>query len=154
MPRRARYPMPLLASALIAACGMAPAAQSDTTAREAVMERERAKADLFFGSDPERRQVLAWFADDYLNIAPDAAGRTERTTRRDLAEAVPAWPQFPPGTFLMGEMLVIRVVDGYVVSTLTSGPGPHGQNVSAWSTSVWARRNGEWKTVFYQLTPR
>jgi hypothetical protein len=154
MHNRARYLMPFLAGALLAACGMAPATQSDTAGREAVIERERAKADLFFGSDPERRKALAWFADDYLNIAPDATGRTERTTRRELAEAVPKWPQFPPGTFLMGEMLVIPIVDGYVVSTLTSGPGPYGQNVTAWSTSVWARRDGEWKTVFYQLTPR
>jgi hypothetical protein len=154
MYNRASSMVPLVVGALLAACSMAPAAQNDTTGRETVVERERAKADLFFGSDPERRKALAWFADDYLNIAPGAAGTTERTTRRELAEAVPTWPQFSPGTFLMGEMLVIPVVDGYVVSTLTSGPGPYGQNVTAWGTSVWARRDGEWKTVFYQLTPR
>jgi hypothetical protein len=153
MRNRHHYPILFCAAALFAACGAAPAADRDAAVRQLLAEREQSKTDLLFGSAAERRVALAWFADDYLNIAGGPAGHVERTTLRELAEAVESWPQFPPGTFVYGDVMVIRV-DGYIVSSLVSGPDQNGRQVAAWNTSVWARRDDEWKTVLYQLTPR
>jgi hypothetical protein len=138
-------------AALLAACGAAPAADRDAAVRQLLTEREQSKADLLFGSAAERREALAWFADDYVNIAGGSAGHVERTTLQELAQAVTAWPQFPPGTYAYGDMLVIPV-NGYIISSLVAGPDWNGRQVAAWNTSVWALRDGEWKTVLYQQT--
>jgi hypothetical protein len=140
-------------AALLAACGAAPAADRDAAVRQLLAEREQSKADLLFGSAAERQEALAWFADDYLNIAGAPSGHVERTTLRELAEAVAAWPQFPPGTFVYGDVMVVPV-NGYIVTSLVSGPDWNGRQVAAWNTSIWARRDGEWKTVLYQQTVR
>jgi hypothetical protein len=151
--RSSHYLTRVCTAALLAACAAAPAADGDADVRQLLAEREQSKADLLFGSAAERREALAWFADDYRNIADGPAGHVERTTLRELAEAVASWPQFPPGTYVYGDILVIPV-NGYIVSSLVSGPDRTGRQVAAWNTSVWARRDGEWKTILYQQTMR
>jgi hypothetical protein len=143
----------LIAVPLASACGAASAELGESETRETITRLEQSKGRLFASSVEQRREALALYAPDYLNVAPGFDGGVKRTTLSELERAVPSWPELPPDAFRIDDVVLIPVGDGYVVSMRVSGSGVNGEPFSAWATSVWARRGGEWKTVFYQMTP-
>lgn len=112
---------------------------------------ERAKVDGIFGTLAQKEAMPRLFAADFAGISysPFAPARGGAPTLEKLKQ----FPALPAGTFQMTDTHVFPLADGVsVVTYVCSGPGPDGQPWSAFLSSTWARRHGEWKTVYYQAT--
>jgi ketosteroid isomerase-like protein len=121
-------------------------------ALRAVVQLETRKWDLFFGSAADRQQVMSYYAEDFVNVGYGPAG-VARQTRAEMAAGIGMFPQLPAGSFSLAEMRTIPAGGGGVVlSYRITGPGPTGPDWTAYVVSVWARRDGEWKTIYYQAT--
>lgn len=87
-----------------------------------------------------------WFAKDFAAIGylPDAS--VYRTGFGDK-KSLPKMDSLPAAAFVLsGYKIVNASADVKVISYRADGP------LNLYITTVWANREGEWKTVFYQAT--
>jgi hypothetical protein len=87
-----------------------------------------------------------WFAKDFAAIGylPDAS--VYRMGFGDIT-GLPKMDSLPAAVFVLSGFKVINAsADVKVISYRANGP------LSLYITAVWANREGEWKTVFYQAT--
>lgn len=87
-----------------------------------------------------------WFAEDFVSIGylPDAS--VYRTGFGKQAE-FPDMADFPAATFELSGFKTVDAAPGVkVLSYQADGP------VNLYATTVWAKRKGQWKSVFYQAT--
>ena len=88
------------------------------------------------------------FAEDFVSVeyGPDVHGGVHRKTRADVFSA----PPLPPARFELSEWKFIHAAaDAVVVSYRVKGLSFPWE---AYATSMWARRGGKWRTVFYQAS--
>lgn len=86
------------------------------------------------------------FADDFVSIGYDASGGVHLTSREDWKSGAVALPR-PPQPFTTGEFRFVHPdANSVIVTYVVRGP------LNLRATSVWAKRSGEWRTVFYQAT--
>jgi hypothetical protein len=115
----------------------------DLDSQLVTMERQkwRALAEGKFGS------VADLFAEDFINVAwlPEKG-----MVRQPRAEALAALAKFPASQeeIPLSDFQLVHATDGAVIVTYKAA-APFGL---LFATSVWARRGGEWKTVFYQAS--
>ncbi len=109
-----------------------------------LVNRERIKWEALqtknFGSHRE------WFAQDFVSIGylPDAG--VYRTGFGDKF-VFPTMDELPSATFVLSGFKVVNASpEVKVISYQANGP------LNLYVTTVWAMRNKEWKTVFYQAT--
>lgn len=95
-----------------------------------------------------REAFMALFADDFVSVeyGSDVHGGVHRKTRAEVFSA----PPLPPARFELSDWQFVRAApDVTVVSYRVKGlTFPW----HAYATSVWARREGRWQTVFYQAS--
>jgi len=87
-----------------------------------------------------------WFAKDFVSIGylPDAS--VYRTGFGDNV-VFPKMDDFPTAIFVLSGFKIVNAsTDAKVISYKADGP------LNLYVTTVWAKRENEWKTVFYQAT--
>ena len=87
-----------------------------------------------------------WFAQDFAAIGylPDAS--VYRTNFGD-AVTLPKMDDLPSAVFVLSGFKIVNAsTDVKVISYRADGP------LNLYVTTVWTKREGEWKTVFYQAT--
>ena len=130
-----------------------PTAPAAAEARAQIVAMEARKWDTLFGSRAQRDTAMSWYASDFVNVGDSPAG-VVRSGKAEMASVVATFPQLPAGIFTITALQVMELGDGSVlVSYKVSGPGPTGAPWSAYVVSIWAQRDGQWKTVFYQASP-
>ena len=130
---------------LVSACATVPAVSTSQSENE-LRTLESAKwQPSSFGSAEE---FMALFAEDFVSVEYGAnpAGGVTRKTRADAFAGGP----LPPAKFELSDWRFVHpdaatVVISYRVNALTFP-------WHAYATSVWTRRSGKWKTVFYQAS--
>jgi hypothetical protein len=91
---------------------------------------------------------MSMFSDEMLSVeyGADFHGKAERRTWREIL----AYGALPPMKTQLGEWKALHpsadvVILSYKVTALSV-------DWKAYATSVWARRDGKWQTVFYQAS--
>ena len=115
----------------------------DLDSQLVTMERRKwqALAEGKFGS------VADLYAEDFINVAwlPEKG-----MVRLPRAEALAALAKFPASRqeIPLSDFQLVHATEGAVIVTYKAA-APF---APLFATSVWVRRNGEWKTVFYQAS--
>ncbi len=121
----------------------------DPTEKQLV-EMEKRKWERW-GKDMESIEVL--YAEDFLSV--DERGLGVQTKAQMFEEARKSGMK--TRTFALDNIKVVRPTEDTAVVTYRASASfaLGGQELPwiAFTTSVWARRKGEWQTVFYQWTP-
>jgi len=93
-------------------------------------------------------QFMALFADDFISVeyGTDIAGGVQRKSKTEVFGG----PPLPPAKFDLTDWKVLRPsINVVILSYRVTGKSFRWK---AFATSVWAQRNGEWKTIFYQAS--
>jgi hypothetical protein len=87
-----------------------------------------------------------WFSKDFVSIGYLPNATVYRTGFGDNF-VFPKMDDFPSAVFILsGFKIVNATTEVKVISYQSDGP------LNLYVTTVWAKREGEWKTVFYQAT--
>jgi hypothetical protein len=124
----------------------APAAESDAATDAQLIRMETRKWDPASLAHPF--DLMAMFSDEMLSVEYGADlgdGAQRRTWKEILAYGpLPAWKM------QLGEWRAIHASpDVVILSYKVTGVSVEWK---AYATSVWARREGRWRTVFYQAS--
>ncbi len=95
-----------------------------------------------------REEFVALFADDFVSVGDgfDISSGVQRKTKTEVFSG----PSHPPATFELSDFKVVHPnSDAAIVSYRVTGKSFPWK---AYVTSVWARRQGKWTTVFYQAS--
>ena len=138
---------PLLAAALFAAAaapawgaGAEPAPDAELMRMEAAKWQPASLAHPF--------ELMSMFSDEMLSVeyGADLHGGAERRTWREIL----AYGPLPAWTVKLGDWRTLHPsADVVILSYKVTGISVDWR---AYATSVWARRDGKWKTVFYQAS--
>ena len=93
-------------------------------------------------------ELMSLFSEEMLSVeyGSDLAGGVERRTWKEILAHGP----LPSWKMQLGEWRVLHPTpDVAIVSYKVTGVSVQWK---AYATSVWARRNGKWQTVFYQAS--
>ncbi|HXS51631.1 MAG TPA: nuclear transport factor 2 family protein [Usitatibacter sp.] len=139
-----RIPIFLLLVALAAPLARADDPASGDDAQLIRMETQKWQASSL--ANPIR--LLSMFSPEMLSVDPgaDVHGGAERRTWKEIMEygPLPAW------NVDLGEWRVLHPTpDVAIVSYKVTGVSIQWK---AYATSVWVRRDGRWKTTFYQAS--
>jgi len=135
-----------LLSILVTACGNTQSNNMNSQEIESMLiAKEQQKWDMFRAGTFS--QVNSLYADDFINVASSPAG----TFRQNKQEANTALSSLPPmdGEISLSDFLVVYPDENTAVVSykVTAFFG------NEYATTVWAQREGEWVTVFYQASP-
>ncbi len=121
----------------------------DSETESIVLVKERQKWDaLRLG---RWSSVEALYADDCISIGYDPDLTVSRTTRQESFGKA----GLGPADFTLSDIKVITsnrdtaVITYIARGTVNTAPGP---TFAIYATSVWVKRAGEWKTIFYQAS--
>ena len=131
-------------AALALALSLPVAAQPDTDAE--LIRLESTKWDPASLLKP--MDLMSLFSEDMLSVeyGADIGGGAERRTWKEIL----AYGPLPSWKMQLGEWRVLHPSpDVAIVSYKVTGVSVQWK---AYATSVWARRNGKWQTVFYQAS--
>lgn len=108
-----------------------------------LIEREKQKWQAL--ESGKWTSVADWFDEHFIAISYGVMGSPKMTNK---AQTFAVNPRLPPGVgFALKDFKVIRANgETSVVTYLARGP------VAFYASSVWVKRDGEWKTIFYQAT--
>jgi hypothetical protein len=93
-------------------------------------------------------ELMSMFSDEMLSVeyGADLRGGAERRTWREIL----AYGPLPAWNVKLGEWRTLHPsADVVILSYKVTGVSI---DWKAYATSVWARRDGKWKTVFYQAS--
>jgi hypothetical protein len=136
---------PCLAILLFAAIPAA-AQEGDRAIDADLIRMETSKWDPAALSNPVK--LLSMFSDEMLSVeyGSDLQGKAQRRTWREIL----AYGPLPPLKMQLGEWKVLHPsADVAILSYKVTGVTVDWR---AYATSVWARREGKWQTVFYQAS--
>lgn len=122
------------------------AADADASADAELMRMESAKWDP--GSLAHPFDLMSMFSDEMLSVeyGADVHGGAERRTWREIL----AYGPLPAWKVKLGDWRALHpAADVVILSYKVTGVSI---DWKAYATSVWARRDGKWKTVFYQAS--
>ena len=140
------FPIILFFLVGLVACGSTSSGSEDPQEIETMLtELEKDKVDKFFAGNFSETQPL--FTDDFINVAFNPTG-TVRQNKEESAAALAGLPPFD-GEYDVTDFQFVHSDDQTVIVSYKT-TAPFG---SYYATSIWALRDGEWKTVFYQDTP-
>ncbi|MDB5202765.1 MAG: hypothetical protein JWQ27_2174 [Ferruginibacter sp.] len=142
MPDKTLRPGKILLLVFFVAAQLSVSAQNQDDSL--LVNRERAKWEALktksFGAHPE------WFSREMISIGYLPNNMVYRTGFGDKI-SFPKMDEFPAADFTVsGFKIVNATADVKIVSYQAEGP------ISVYVTSVWARKDNEWKTVSYQAT--
>lgn len=126
-----------------------PLTQKESKVVAEIIVKETQKWDAIRAGNWSKIEGL--YADDYLSVgyAPDL------TVSRRTKEEMFGRAQLGKADFQLSDIKVITTNgDTAVISFIATGvgPGPFGAGFVIYASSVWAKRKGEWKTIFYQAS--
>ena len=135
-----------LAAIILAVLSLPAAAQQGDAPDKELIRLESTKWDPMSLLHP--RDLMALFSEEMLSIdyGSDLQGGVERRTWSEVLGfgPVPSW------TMKLSEWKVLHPApEVAIVSYKVTGVSVQWK---AYATSVWARRNGKWQTVFYQAS--
>jgi hypothetical protein len=93
-------------------------------------------------------KLMSMFSDEMLSVeyGSDFQGKAERRTWREIL----AYGPLPPMKTQLTEWKALHPTpDVVILSYKVTAPAA---DWKAYATSVWARRDGKWQTVFYQAS--
>ena len=95
--------------------------------------------------------IAGLYADDYMSVgyAPDLT--VSRRTKQEMFGRA----KLGRADFHLSDIKVITSnADTAVISFIATGTGsgPFGSSFAIYASSVWVKRRGEWKTIFYQAS--
>ncbi len=137
----------LIAFLVLAAPGICAIAAEPASGSDAELVRmESAKWDPSSLADPVA--LLSMFSGDMLSVDPgaDLHGGVERRTWADLL----AYGPLPSWKAKLSDWRVLHPGPGVVL--LSYQVSVASERWKGYATSIWARRDGKWKTVFYQVS--
>jgi hypothetical protein len=135
----------LLAAGFVLTLSLPAAAQPDATEAE-LIRLETTKWEP--SSLLNLKELMALFSDEMLSVdyGSDLQAGVERRTWAEILGHGP----LPSWKMKLGDWRVLRPApDIAIVSYKVTGVSVQWK---AYATSVWARRNGKWQTVFYQAS--
>lgn len=137
---------PILLAAFLPFASIACAAQTAADDDAQLIRMETGKWSPSGLTNPLR--LLSMFSSDMLSVDPgaDVHAGAERRTWKEIMEygPLPAWK------VQLGEWRVLRPTsDVAIVSYKVTGESIQWK---AYATSTWVKRDGAWKTVFYQAS--
>jgi hypothetical protein len=136
----------LLAALAASAPAPAPADDAGSGTDAQLIRMEAVKWDPASLAHP--LDLMAMFSDEMLSVeyGADLQGGAERRTWREIL----AYGPLPAWKVKLGEWKAIHASpDVVVLSYKVTGVSV---DWKAYATSVWARREGKWRTVFYQAS--
>jgi len=129
-----------LAAAPVLAAGPEPGPDAELMRMETAKWQPASLAHPF--------ELMSMFSDEMLSVeyGADLHGGAERRTWREIL----AYGPLPAWTVKLGEWRTLHPsADVVILSYKVTGVSVDWR---AYATSVWARRDGKWKTVFYQAS--
>lgn len=119
------------------------AAHVNDSSHAFLQSREFAKWDAVnAGKSPD----LAVFDPGFISIGYGGDGRVYLTRLADWKSSAVALPK-PPAPFALSDVQFVDVdADTMILTYRVHGP------LELHATSIWSKRGGEWRTVFYQAT--
>lgn len=135
---------PLVLIAVLAFSAMAEVGGSSGDDALITLEQRKWNPKAF----SSREEFVALFADDFVSVGDgtDISGGVERKTRTEVFSG----PPHPAASFELSDFKVVHPnSDVAIVSYKVTGKSFAWR---AYVTSVWARRQGKWTTVFYQAS--
>ena len=133
--------------AFTALAALPAAAQSDSTTTDAdLIKLETSKWDPASLLHPI--DLMSLFSDEMLSVeyGADLGGGVERRTWKEVL----AYGPLPSWKMQLSDWRVLHPsADVTILSYKVTGVSVQWK---AYATSVWARRNGKWQTVFYQAS--
>ena len=130
---------------VVTACSPQSAKMSPQEVESMLIAKEQEKWDLFAKGDMMAASTL--YADDFINVGFSPAGMV-RQNKQEAFDMLAQVPPMPGGISLVDFIVVHGDDHSAVVSYKVAAPFGN-----LYVSSVWAERNGEWKTVFYQASP-
>lgn len=112
-----------------------------------LIKRELAKWEALktanFGAHPE------WYASDFVSIGylPNASVYRTGTGKSQTPTVAQSKAKFPAARFQVSGFTIVTASPTVKIITYQAD-GP----LNLYVTTVWTRRNNEWKSVFYQAT--
>ncbi len=136
----------LLAQVVVTTPSPLAAVPSQPADVQALVKLEQGKWDPQTLGGPA--QLMALFADDLISVeyGTDIAGGVRRKSKAEVFGG----PPLPPAKFDLIDWKVLRPSINVVILSYRVTAKSFRWN--AFATSVWAQRNGEWKTIFYQAS--
>lgn len=135
----------LVLVSLLSACSQENETMNVTEIESMLINKEQEKWDLF--AQGNFTAVSEMYADDFINVGFTPAGMV-RQNKEDALAMLSQVPPMPGGISLTDFLVVHGDDNSLVLSYKVSAPFGN-----LYVSSVWAERNGEWKTVFYQASP-
>jgi hypothetical protein len=139
---RRRHCLLLVLSAAVPAA----AQEGDRAVDQELIRLESTKWDA--GSLASPLKLMSLFSDEMLSVeyGADVQGKAERRTWKEIL----AYGPLPSWKVQLGEWRALHPsADVVILSYKVTGVSVDWR---AYATSVWARRDGKWQTVFYQAS--
>jgi ketosteroid isomerase-like protein len=126
-----------------------PLSQKEAKITAEIISKETQKWDAIRAGNWSGIEGL--YADDYVSVgyAPDLT--VSRRTKQEMFGRA----KLGRADFQLSDIKVITSNgDTAVISFIAtgSGTGPLGSSFAIFASSVWVKRKGEWKTIFYQAS--
>ena len=130
---------------IVTACSPQSASITPQEVESMLIAKEQEKWDLFGQGNFAAASEL--YADDFINLGFTPAGMV-RQNKKETFDMLAQVPSMSGGISLTDFLVVHGDDQSAVVSYKVAAPFGN-----LYVSSVWAERNGEWKTVFYQASP-